>query len=160
MGGTPFYGPKEIERFGERPVDYNFIADPEAVRIVFDSGVPITLVGCNVTMPTLLKKSHIERIERHGSAATDMLHTMTSKWLDVIGQSETPMHDPLAVTATFTLDFLDTMMLNVNIETRGELTTGLTVVNRYDAEQMNTVRVATDVRGEEFIEFMMRRILT
>ena len=160
MGGTPFYGPREIQRFGERPVDYNFIADPEAVRIVFDSGVPITMVGTNVTMPTLLKQSHIERIERHGSASTDLLHVMTAGWLNVIGRVETPMHDPLAVTAAFTLEFLDTIMLNVNIETRGELTTGLTVVNRYDAEQMNTVRVAADVRGEEFIEFMMRRILT
>ncbi len=160
MGGLPFYGPKEIESFGERPVDYNFVADPEAVRIVFDSGVPITMVGTNVTMPTLLKKGHIERIERHGSPAMDLLHVMTEKWLRVIGQSETAMHDPLAVTAAFTLDFMDTMMLNVNIETKGELTAGLTVVNRYDDERMNTVRVATDARGEEFVEFMLQRILT
>lgn len=159
MGGTPFYGPKEIERFGERPVDYNFVADPEAVRIVFASGVPITLIGCNVTMPTLLRSHHIERIGQHGAPATALLHQMTQQWLHVMGLNETPMHDPLAVTAAFSLDFLETMMLNINIETKGELTAGLTVVNCYDNEEWNTVRVATDVRDEEFVDFMLERIL-
>jgi inosine-uridine nucleoside N-ribohydrolase len=135
------------------------VADPEAVSIVFHSGVPITMVGCNVTTPTLLKKEHIERIRDHGSPSTDLLYRMTERWLGVLGQDKTSMHDPLAVTAVFNMEFLETMMLNVNIETRGELTSGLTVVNRYCSEEMNRVRTATDVRSEEFIEFMMRRIL-
>jgi len=50
-------------------------------------------------------------------------------------------------------------MLNVVIETEGRHTTGLTVVNRYDDEKYNVVRVATDVRSDEFIEFMLERIL-
>jgi len=160
MGGTPFYGPKEMERFGERPVDYNLVADPEAARVVFDSGVPITMIGLNATMPTLLKGSHIEHVAKHGSPAADLLYSMTEEWLGVIGREETPMHDPLAVTAAFSMDFLETMMLNVSIETKGELTTGLTVVNRCDNEEWNTVRVATDAKCGEFIEFMLQRILT
>ncbi|RJP15576.1 MAG: nucleoside hydrolase [Candidatus Abyssobacteria bacterium SURF_5] len=159
MGGTPFYGLKEMELFGERPIDYNFVADPEAVRIVFDSGVPIILVGCNVTMPTLLREEHLESIRKRNTAATDLLAAMTDIWLNVIGQKETPMHDALACSAAFTLDFLNTMMLNVVIETRGEFTAGLTVVNCYKNAEWNTVKVATDVRREEFIQFMMRRIL-
>jgi inosine-uridine nucleoside N-ribohydrolase len=70
------------------------------------------------------------------------------------------MHDPLAVTAAFSLEFLETMMLNVNIETKGEFTTGLTVVNRYGSEGWDTVRVATDAKSDEFVEFMLQRILT
>jgi purine nucleosidase len=159
MGGTPFYGPKEIERIGERPLDYNFVTDPEAVRIVFDSGVPITMIGVNVTMPTLLKRHHIERIRDRGAPSTDLLYSMTAEWLRVIDKPETPMHDPLAVTAAFSLEFLKTMMLNVVIETKGEFTTGLTVVNRYDNDDWNTVRVATDAKSEEFVEFMLQRIL-
>jgi purine nucleosidase len=160
MGGTPFYGPKEIQSFGERPVDYNFITDPEAARIVFSSGVPITMVGTNVTMPTLLKKHHIERIQKHGASSTDLLYSMTSEWLRVIGASETPMHDPLAVTAAFSLEFLETIMMNVKIETKGELTTGLTVVNHYNYDGLNTVRVATEAKSDEFVEFMLQRILS
>jgi purine nucleosidase len=160
MGGTPFYGPKEIQSFGERAVDYNMITDPEAARIVFSSGVPITMIGTNVTMPTLLKKDHIERIQKHGAPSTDLLYSMTSEWLGVIDKPETPMHDPLAVTAAFNLEFLETMMLNIKIETKGELTAGLTVVNHYDFEGLNAVRVATDARSDEFIEFMLQRILS
>jgi purine nucleosidase len=159
MGGVPFYGPEEMELFGERPLEVNISADPIAARAVFESGVPITLVGANVTLPTLLKPKHIEQIGRHGSPATDLLHSMTQVWLKQIGQDETPMHDPLAVTAAFNLDFLDTTMVNVSIETKGEITAGLTVVNRYDNEEWNNVRVATRVHVDDFMEFMMARIL-
>ena len=160
MGGMPFYGPKEMERFGQRPLDYNIVTDPEAARVVFDSGVPITMIGLNVTMPTLLKRDHIERIEKHGAPSTELLRLMTAEWLGITGWTETPMHDPLAVTAAFTMEFLETIMLSVNIETRGEFTTGLTVVNRSDNEAWNTVRVATEAKSDEFVEFMLQRILT
>ncbi|UCD56952.1 MAG: nucleoside hydrolase [Candidatus Hydrogenedentota bacterium] len=159
MGGLPFYGPKEMERFGEKPVDFNFVSDPEAARIVFDSHTPITMVGVNVTMPTLLRRGQIELVGKRATPATDLLYAMTMEWLKIIGQKETPMHDPLAVMAAFSLDFLDTMKLNVAIETKGELTAGLTVVNRCDNEEWNRVRVAVDVRSDDFIEFMLHRIL-
>lgn len=159
MGGLPFYGPKEMERLGERPVELNLSVDPQAARIVFESGTPITLIGANVTMPTMLRPEHIERIKKHGTPVTDLLYKMTKEWLRVIDQDKTPMHDPLAASAAFTLDFLDTMMLNVTIETKGRLTTGLTVVNRYDNGEWNRVRVATGVRDGAFLEFMLQRIL-
>lgn len=159
MGGTPFYGPREMELFGERPIDYNLVADPEAARVVFQSGVPITMVGVNVTMPTLLRESQIEQIGKHGTDATEALFTMTRRWLDVIGLNETPMHDALACAAAFTTEFLDTMMLNVAIETKGELTAGLTVVNRYNHADWNTVRVAVDARADQFMRFLLERIL-
>jgi purine nucleosidase len=159
MGGTPFYGPREIELFGERPIDYNLVTDPESARVVFEAGVPITMVGVNVTMPTLLKDHHLDRIRQHGTPMTDVLYSMTVEWLRIIGKNETPMHDSLAGAAAFTLDFLDTMMLNVAIETKGDLTAGLTVVNRYDNEEWNKVRVAYDAKYLDFIEFMMERIL-
>ena len=99
-------------------------------------------------------------IGKRGTPATDLLYAMTVEWLKVIGRDETSMHDPLAVTALFTSEFLDTMMLNVAIETKGELTAGLTVVNRSDNEEWNTVRVAVDARCDEFIKFMLQRILS
>lgn len=160
MGGTPYYGPKEIRRFGERPIDYNLVTDPESARIVFESGTPITMVGINVTTPTLLRKDKIHCVKKNGSSATDLLYAMTADWLKMINKDETSMHDPLAVTAAFNSNFLDTTMLNVVVETRGELTAGLTIVNRCDNGALNNVRVATDVRGDEFIEFMLGRILT
>jgi len=118
------------------------------------------MIGLNVTMPTLLRKSKIDLVRKHGSPATGLLYAMTAEWLRVIARDETPMHDPLAVTAAFTDEFLDTMMLNVTIETKGELTAGLTVVNRCDNEEWNTVRVATAARCDAFVEYMLERILT
>lgn len=159
MGGMPFYGPKEMERVGERPLEFNVASDPEAAALVFSSGAPITMVGANVTIPTLLRKEDIRRVGRSRDPALQLIARMTEEWLPFLGLEETSMHDPLAASAAFTLEFLDTMMLNVAVETRGELTTGLTIVNRSSHSDWNTVRVATDVRVEPFIRFMLDRIL-
>ncbi len=159
MGGLPFYGPREIALFGERPVDFNIISDPEAAAIVLSSGVPITMIGINVTVPTVLRKEHIERLRSSENPALLLVSRMLEEWLSFAGLSETSMHDPLAATAAFTLKFLDTMMLNVSVETSGEFTTGLTLVNRSSQTEWNRVRVATDARSAEFIEFMLERIL-
>jgi len=159
MGGVPFYGPEDMERIGERPLEINIAGDPLAASIVFNCGVPITLVGANVTLLPLLKQEHIKAIGARTTPATDLLHTMTTEWLRLMGLDETPMHDPIASAAAFTLDYLDTIQVNVAIETTGKLTQGFTIVNRYDNEEWNRVRVATGVRAEEFIEFMLERML-
>jgi inosine-uridine nucleoside N-ribohydrolase len=70
------------------------------------------------------------------------------------------MHDPLATTAAFNLDFIDTISVTVGIETKGEYTVGLTVVNRYENEEWNKIRVATAMSSDEFRDFMPTRILS
>jgi len=159
MGGLPFYGPKEMELIGERPIEFNFAADPEAAALVFSSGAPVTLVGANVTFPTILSKVDIDRVRRSDHPALRLIAKMTDEWLPVMGLEETSMHDPLAASALFTSAFLQTMMLNVVVETKGELTSGMTLVNHSSQKEWNRVRVATDARRDAFIQFMLDRIL-
>jgi purine nucleosidase len=159
MGGMPFYGPKEMERIGENLAEFNVTSDPEAASLVFSSGAPITMIGANVTFPTILRKDDIGRVRQSNDPAVQLISRMTSEWLATAGLEETSMHDPLAASAAFTLEFLETMMLNVAVETKGELTTGLTVVNRSSQSDWNRVRVAVDARGEAFLQFMLERIL-
>jgi purine nucleosidase len=159
MGGLPFYGPKEIDLFGERPVDFNMISDPEAAATILACGIPTTMVGVNVTVPTLLTKEDIQRVRKSRDPAIRFLSTMTDEWISFMGIEETSMHDALAASTAFTLEFLDTMMLSLAVETKGELTTGLTVVNRSSHSAWNRVRVATDARRESFVRFMLERVL-
>ena len=50
MGGV-FYRKSEIIT----PTEFNAFCDPEALKIVLDSGVPITMVGLDVTMQVLVE---------------------------------------------------------------------------------------------------------
>ena len=43
--------------------EFNFYVDPEAAKIVFDSGVPITMVGLNVTEKVLLGEQQINILQ-------------------------------------------------------------------------------------------------
>ncbi len=43
--------------------EFNLYVDPEAARIVFDSGIPLTMVGLDVTEKVLLREEHIRALE-------------------------------------------------------------------------------------------------
>src|SRR5437016_7789427 len=43
--------------------EFNIYVDPEAARIVFQSGIPITMVGLDVTRKTALTETHVQKLE-------------------------------------------------------------------------------------------------
>lgn len=63
MGGA--YGTGNVTPSAE----FNIYADPEAARVVFTSGVPITMMGLDLTNQTACTMDVIERMERTGTRA-------------------------------------------------------------------------------------------
>ncbi len=111
--------------------EFNLYVDPEAARIVFQSGIPLFMVGLDVTRKTALTEAHVQRLEAAGTAvgnAAAMIARNTIEQNRAQGFLGGPnMHDPLAMAA-----FLDPTLLTwkdyyVDIETKGELTAGETV---------------------------------
>src|SRR5436309_15856647 len=43
--------------------EFNIYVDPEAARIVFQSGIPITMVGLDVTRKTALTEDYVRQLE-------------------------------------------------------------------------------------------------
>lgn len=43
--------------------EFNIYVDPEAARIVFQSGIPITMVGLDATRKTSLTEEHVRTLE-------------------------------------------------------------------------------------------------
>jgi inosine-uridine nucleoside N-ribohydrolase len=112
--------------------EFNIYVDPEAARIVFQSGIPITMVGLDVTRHTSLTDDHFKTLQAAAQnpvsqaaakiARNAIDHTRSQGFL--VGPN---MHDSLAVAA-----FLDPSLLKwkdyyVDIETTGELTAGETL---------------------------------
>ena len=50
--------------------EFNIYVDPEAAKIVFQSGIPITMVGLDVTRKTSLTEDHVKTLEAHQNAVS------------------------------------------------------------------------------------------
>ena len=111
--------------------EFNIYVDPEAARIVFQSGIPITMVGLDVTRKTSLTDDHIRTLEAAQNPVSQAAATIGRNAIAhnrergfLVGPN---MHDSLAVAA-----FLDPTILKwqdyyVDVETTGELTAGETL---------------------------------
>ena len=57
--------------------EFNVLVDPEAAKIVFESGVPIIMAGLDVTEKALIMPEDFERIRALGNPVSDIV----AKWL-------------------------------------------------------------------------------
>jgi len=111
--------------------EFNIYVDPEAARIVFQSGIPLTMVGLDVTRRTSLTDEHVRVLEAAQNPVSQAAAKIARHAIDhnreqgfLVGPN---MHDSLAVAA-----FLDPTILKwkeyyVDVETTGELTAGQTL---------------------------------
>jgi inosine-uridine nucleoside N-ribohydrolase len=111
--------------------EFNLYVDPEAARIVFQSGIPITMVGLDVTRKTSLTEEHVRSLESGEDPVSQAAAKIARKAIDhtrAEGFLSGPnMHDPLAVAAFLDPSILQWREYYVDIETAGELTAGETV---------------------------------
>lgn len=142
--------------------EFNIWVDPEAARIVFRSGVPITMCGLEVTHKALFGWPEIARLDalgtRVGTVFADLLRFFVKFHLDKYGTADTPIHDAVAVAAVATPDMVGTRRYHVDVEVGGELTRGRTVVD--DRGQLGTglepnVDVALDIDRAAFADLLI-----
>ena len=111
--------------------EFNVYVDPEAARIVFQSGIPITMVGLDVTRKTSLTDEHVRVLEAAQNPASQAAakigrnainHTRERGFL--VGPN---MHDSLAVATFINPAIVKLQDYYVDVETTGELTAGATL---------------------------------
>jgi inosine-uridine nucleoside N-ribohydrolase len=111
--------------------EFNIWCDPEAAHVVFTSGIPIKMIGLNVTHQVLATPEYRARIRKIGRQTTthvaDMLDFYSGGETARTGLSGGSMHDPLAVAALIDPDILAFETMHVAIELRGERTYGMTL---------------------------------
>jgi purine nucleosidase len=141
--------------------EFNIWHDPEAARIVFrsfgDAGAaPLVAVGLDVTRRTRLLPEHIDGLWKRcegaprGPALMRFLDDATRHYFEFIEEREGSrfftMHDPLAIAAAIDPSLIVTQAVAVDIETAGELTSGMTVADwRGVWGRAPNAHVATDV---------------
>lgn len=111
--------------------EFNVYVDPEAARVVFQSGIPITMVGLDVTRKTALTWDYVRVLESSSDPVAQAAAKIARNTMEMdekagfaTGQK---MHDSLAVAAFLDPSLLQFEKFYVDIETSGELSAGETV---------------------------------
>ena len=113
--------------------EFNIYVDPEAAVVVFASGAPIVVMPLDVTHKALTSREWVERMRLTG---TDIGRAVAS-WTDFFerfdvakyGSQGAPLHDPCVIAYLVKPSLFEGKHVNVEIETEGRLTAGMTVAD-------------------------------
>jgi len=142
--------------------EFNAFVDPEAAREVFGSGVPLTMIGLDVTHMALFTRDHADRLRRTGAAGrvvaelSDFFQQFHERRY---GMNGSPIHDALAVAHVIDPTLVTTRHVNVSVETRSEFCDGRTVVDlRSVTGREPNADVGVDVDAPRFLELLVSRL--
>ncbi|MEM2849820.1 MAG: nucleoside hydrolase [Candidatus Bathyarchaeia archaeon] len=141
--------------FSRQIAEYNIRRDPEAARIVFESGIPLTMVGLDVTLKCVMNDKQVELFKSSNLSEVRFVSKMMDAWMNYTRSRNPILHDPLAVAVSFNDSFVSVKPMRISVEVRGEYTRGFTVP--VDGE--SNANVCVDVDSDAFLDFYMKRVL-
>lgn len=125
MGGSVGEGNTTVS------AEFNIYADPEAAEIVFRSGVPITMIGLDVTHQALLDRDSVAALRAIGGTSAQVAAELTEYALDRnmewTGSSTTASHDAVAVAHLAIQDLVAVAPYHVTLDTTDGPSRGRTV---------------------------------
>ncbi|MEK5399298.1 pyrimidine-specific ribonucleoside hydrolase RihA [Paenibacillus sp. VTT E-133280] len=151
MGGGISYG--NVTSTAE----FNIYVDPEAARIVFESGIPITMSGLDVTDKAAIFEDEIAALKERGPVSTMVgelldFYSIFGKKMGYVGSA---LHDPCAVAWLLHPELFESEHLYVTVETEGKLTRGMTVADkRKKTDRPANVEVLVGVDREAFMKLI------
>jgi inosine-uridine nucleoside N-ribohydrolase len=143
--------------------EFNAFVDPEAAAAVFGSGIPVTMIGLDITHKALFTREHADRLRDTGTAGRVVaeLSDFFQRFHESrYGFDGSPIHDALAVAHVIDSTLVTTLNCNIEIETESEYCDGRTVVDRWlvlDDAPRNAY-AGIDVDAQRFLELLVERI--
>ncbi len=148
--------------FGNRTpaAEFNIYVDAEAAKVVFESGVPLTMFGLDLTHQALATAEIQEKIQEIGNRVSgfvvELLQFFMHTYKEVFGFDGAPIHDACCVAYCIDPTVFTSRKLRVDIETRGEFSYGMTMVDMLGVTGKEpNVNVALKLDPDRFWALMM-----
>lgn len=125
MGGSIGEGNSTVS------AEFNIYADPEAAAIVFESGIPITMMGLDVTHQAVLRTPAADRLRGLGTAsaavAAELVEYALAREGQWYGTPRMSVHDAVAIAHLAVPDLVDVAEYDVQVDTGSGPARGRTV---------------------------------
>ncbi|WP_347268552.1 nucleoside hydrolase [Paracoccus sp. (in: a-proteobacteria)] len=142
--------------------EFNIFVDPEAAQLVFAAGAPLTVMPLDVTHKALTSRAWVESLRamgRVGQAVAGWTDFFERHDREKYGSEGAPLHDPCTIAWLLQPELFSGRLINVEIETRGEFTLGMTVADwwRVSGRAPNATFIR-DLDREGLFALLTRRI--
>jgi inosine-uridine nucleoside N-ribohydrolase len=142
--------------------EFNIYVDPEAAWRVFRSGLPVTMIGLDVTHKALLTDPRAERLRASGEVGrlvAELYDFFVEYHRRTYETEGAPIHDAVAVAQVLRPGIVETRRRHVDVDCESRLCRGRTVVDlwRRTGEEPN-VDVGVDVDAEGFLDLLCERL--
>ena len=133
--------------------EFNAFADPEAGRVVLESGVKLTLAPLDLTHQVRLTAPRMARLSAIDAPAAQAIATLFAD------TPNSPMHDPCVIAYLLRPALFAGPHIHVAMETTGTLTAGMTVADlRGTMRQAPNATWLNQVDADGFFDLMFDRL--
>lgn len=165
IGNVTFMGGALTVEGNVTPVaEANINQDPKAADEVMKSNLPLTMVGLDVTLRTLLTKNETKQWRELGTASGKAFADITDFYIDAyynldIDKRGCALHDPLAVGVSIDPSFVSTISLFMKVVYQEGPYYGRTIGDNAKLNDPNpNVKVAVNVDKERYLKAFMDRL--
>jgi purine nucleosidase len=143
--------------------EFNIYVDPQAAHIVFKSGAPITVMPLDVTHKALVTTQRNEAFRALATPVGIAVAQMTDFFerfdREKYGSQGAPLHDPCVTAYLIRPDLFSGRHVNVEIETRSELTLGMTVADWWGVtDRAPNATFMGDLEADGFFALLTERL--
>ncbi len=143
--------------------EYNIYADPEAAKITFDSGIPVILIGLDVTVQTVVTREQNEAFKSIGNPVADLLSNLNTYLMDKespFNKNGAIMHDPLALSYLLEPSIFEMENYYIDVVCDNGKARGMTLVDKYRLSgKKPNVSVAVKADNKKFIKLLMELLM-
>ena len=143
--------------------EFNIFVDPDAAKIVFEAGIDMVVMPLDVTHKALVTGERNEAFRRLkspvGIAVAEMTDFFERFDKEKYGSSGAPLHDPCVTAYLINPKIFSGKKINVEIETKSELTLGMTVADWWGVtDRKANAFFVGDLDSEKFFNLLTERL--
>ncbi len=143
--------------------EFNIFCDPQSARDVFRSPTSKTLIPLDVTSQVTFSLDLLEQLPgeltRAGKFLRKVVPFLFRAYRRELGLESIHIHDAVALVAALHPELFGTHDLNGDVETSGELTTGVTIFDRRESSHSRgNIEVALEVDAAAVADCIVRSL--